>query len=67
MSSWLIVVIEITWKVSEKRKMSINWRQQLTMQRCGVSKIGIVVQNIDASNKSAVATNAKKSENVLHM
>ena len=39
----------------------------MLMQINGRDQISIVVQNIDAGNTSAVATNAKKSENVLHM
>ena len=67
MSSWVIGVIKITWKLSERGKWSIIWRHHLPKQRNGGGQIGIAVQNIDTSNTSDMATNAEKSENVLHM
>ena len=67
MSSWVIGAIETTWKVSERRKGFIIWRQHLPMQINGGGKIGIVAQNIDTRNTSDMAKNSKKGENVLHM
>ena len=47
-------------EVLRKKKRSIIWRQHLTKQRNGGGQIGIVVQNLDTSNISAVAINTKK-------
>ena len=59
MSSWVIWLIEINFKPPEIRNRSIIWRQHLTMQINGGGQIGIVVQNIDTSNTSAVEKKEK--------
>ena len=59
MSSWLIEVIEITWRVSEIIKVSIIWRQHVPIKINGGGQIGIEVQNMDAINTSAVAKMGK--------
>ena len=61
------MVIKITWKVSKRKRISGIWRQHLPMQRNLGCHIGIVVKSRDAINKSAVATNEQKNDNVLHM
>ena len=58
--SWVIEVIEITWRNPERIKGSIIWRQHLPMQRNGGGQIGIVVQNMDTSNTSTMAKIAKQ-------
>ena len=56
MSSWVIGVINISWKLYKKERYIIS-RHNLSMQRNGGGQIGIIVQNIDTNNTSAVAMN----------
>ena len=66
MSSWVLRVIKITWKVSESKKRTIIWRQNLPMLINRGVRFGIVVQHLDTINTYSVAK-MKKSDNVIQM
>ena len=57
MSSWVIKVIEITWRLSKRKKRSNLRRKHLLRQINGGGKIRVVVQNIYTINTWAVETN----------
>ena len=57
---------KITRKFSESGKGLIIWRHHLSMLITGEGKNGIVVKNLDTSNKSSMVTNEKK-DNKLYM
>ena len=56
MSSQVIIVIKISWKVSESEKKTGVWRQHLTMQSNLDCQNRIAWQNEDTCNASVVET-----------